>query len=78
MNKIKINNTLLQVCCPRKPIYTPQKFNEYGEHYFACDKQDPQPCPIGTKCVLGKECGVKGMYVCTVEWPMLWRITINS
>ena len=52
---------LLQVCCPRKPIYTPQNFNEDGEHYFACDKQDPQPCPIGTKCVLGKQCGVKGM-----------------
>ena len=53
---------LLQVCCPRKPIYTPQKFNENGEHYFACDKQDPQPCPTGTNCVLGKQCGVKGTY----------------
>ena len=51
---------LLQVCCPRKPIYTPQNFNEDGEHYFACDKQDPQRCPTGTTCVLGKQCGVKG------------------
>ena len=61
---------LLQVCCPRKPIYTPQKFNENGEHYFACDKQDPQPCPTGTNCVLGKQCGVKGTYRISPSPPL--------